>query len=54
MTQGPRHIKTLIDKIFQELRDYLPVAGQRPVLKIGLSLEYVEFEQSRSAELTFY
>lgn len=45
---------TLVDKIFQKLRDYLPVAGQRTVLKIGLSLEYVGFEQCRSAELTFY
>lgn len=54
VTQGLRHIKTLVEKIFQELRDYLPVAGQRPVLKIGLSLEYVGSEQSRSAELTFY
>lgn len=53
MPQGLKHIEPL-DKIFQELRDILPVAGQGPVLKIGLSLEYVAFEQSSSAELMFY
>ena len=52
--KGHKHVKTLTDKIFQEPRDHLPIAGQGPVLKIGLSLVYVKFEKCRSDELMFY
>lgn len=41
------------DRIYQRLRWFLPGVYQRPVLKTDLSLKCAEFEQSRTAELTF-